>query len=97
MTGQRSTWSEKGGMDRIGGLLRGTLRGSLGRFRPMLFLVWTQEEGLTSQRESKREPPDPKIAPLVVQHNQLMHLTHLNLTSPKPFPALPSPPATPLQ
>ncbi len=61
--------SEKGGMDRIGG--------SLSRFRPFfvpsLSLVWTQ-----------RELPDPKIAPLVAQHNQLMHLTHLNLTSPKP-------------
>ena len=73
--------SEKGGMDRIGG--------SLSRFRPFfvpsLSLVWTQ-----------RELPDPKIAPLVAQHNQLMHLTHLNLTSPKPS-LTPSPPATPLQ
>ena len=49
-------------------------------------------EGLTSssqnfQKESKRESPGSEnSAPKVAQHKQLMHLTHLNLTSPKTLP-----------
>ena len=79
-------------MDRIGGLL-GALRALSSLVVPRL-----DAKGRINESEgAKREPPDPKIAPLVAQHNQLMQLTHLNLTSPKPSLAIPSPPATPLQ